>query len=259
MTSTTSKTKYREWIRSRYGSIHQSEPNPRHKNKRWKINQNHIRDTMIDEYSRGFRPEYLITRVYHYDQQSRDKVVEDNKRMNNVVNDFFNPRGKSDYHISLDHFVERHKDKLVKKERIQVKDTILDDYEFDWRMEVRKGGFHIHTLISEISDEVVLTGPKKVRDAIDRIYGIGEIPLSLRDDEGLVRVKTDLLEHSIRNRCDFVSNSNQSIDIQIASEYSGYDGYKGWKGMVAYVTKNMYNVDNMVEIYDKDNSQVLNI
>ena len=29
--------------------------------------------------------------------------------------------------------------------------------------------------------------------------------------------------------------------------------------MVAYVTKNMYNVDNMVEIYDKDNSQVLNI
>ena len=98
-----------------------------------------------------------------------------------------------------------------------------------------------------------------MRDAIDRIYGIGEIPLSLRDDEGLVRVKTDLLEHSIRNRCDFVSNSNQSIDIQIASEYSGYDGYKGWKGMVAYVTKNMYNVDNMVEIYDKDNSQVLNI
>ena len=72
---------------------------------------------MIDEYSIGFKPEYLITRVYHYDQQSRDKVVEDNKRMNNVVNDFFNPRGKSDYHISLDHFVERHKDKYKLKRK----------------------------------------------------------------------------------------------------------------------------------------------
>lgn len=260
MNSTTAKGKYREWIRSRHGSIYQdSDANTKHNNKKWKINQNHIRDTIIDEYCNGFIPAYMVTRTYHYDQQERDLVVEHNKRMNNVINDLFNPRGKNEYYISQDHFIERHKDKLVKKERIPVKDTIRQEYDFDWRMEIKEGGFHTHTLISEIPDETVLTGPKKVRDAVERIYGIGEIPLSLRDEEGLIRVKTELLEHAIRNRCDYVSNSHMSLDIQVAGEYGSYDGYYGWKGMVAYVTKNMYNVDKLVEIYDKENSQVLNI
>ena len=50
-----------------------------------------------------------------------------------------------------------------------------------------------------------------------------------------------------------------SIDIQPSDEYGSFDGYKGWKGQVAYVTKNMYNVDNIVEIYDSKNSSVLDI
>jgi len=67
MNSTTAKGKYREWIRSRHGSIYQdSDANTKHNNKKWKINQNHIRDTIIDEYCNGFIPAYMVTRTYHY-------------------------------------------------------------------------------------------------------------------------------------------------------------------------------------------------
>ena len=45
--------------------------------------------------------------------------------------------------------------------------------------------------------------------------------------------------------------------ISNRDEYGSYDGYIGWKGMVAYVTKTMYNVDNIVEVYDRENSSIL--
>ena len=91
-----------------------------------------------------------------------------------------------------------------------------------------------------------------------RIYGLDEIPLSLQSEGwGMTKVKTDLLDYAIRERCDFMGNSVDSLDIQPASEYAGYDGYKGWKGMVAYVCKKMYNVDNMVEVYDHKNNTIL--
>jgi hypothetical protein len=66
------------------------------------------------------------------------------------------------------------------------------------------------------------------------------------------------MEYAIRQRCDFIGNSKNSLDIQIKEEYSSYQGYKGWKGMVAYCTKKMYNVDNIDEIYDQVNSYILN-
>ena len=79
-------------------------------------NQTHIRETIIDEYSNGIPPSYMITRSYHYDQQDRDLVQEHNDRINRVLDDLFNPRGMSDRWIQKDHFIERHKDKLVKKQ-----------------------------------------------------------------------------------------------------------------------------------------------
>ena len=48
---------------------------------------------------------------------------------------------------------------------------------------------------------------KRVRDTIERVYGLDEIPISLRDEEGLVRVKADLIDRALRDRCDFVSTS----------------------------------------------------
>jgi hypothetical protein len=259
MTSTANKGKYRDWIRSRYGSLYKDDTDEKHRNKGWRINQTHIRETIIDEFSNGMPPSYMITRSYHYDQQDRKKVQEHNDRINRVLDDFFNPRGMSDRWIQKDHFIERHKDKLVKKEQVQVRNTLLNEWEYDWQMEVRQGGFHVHTLLSDPPDDAVTHPSKRVRDAIGRIYGLDEIPLSLRDEEGLVRVKADLIDRAIKDRCDFLSTSIKSIDIQPSNEYAMFDGYRGWKGQIAYVTKKMYNVDNIVEIYDSKNSSVLDI
>ena len=259
MTTTSTTRKYRDWIRSRHGALHKDDADDKHRSKKWRINQTHIRETIIDEYSNGIQPSYMITRSYHYDQQDRDLVQEHNDRINRVLDDFFNPRGMPDRWIQKDHFIERHKDKLVKKQPVKVRDTLMDQWEYDWQMEVKQGGFHVHTLLSNPPDDAVWCPSKRVRDTIERVYGLDEIPISLRDEEGLVRVKADLIDRALRDRCDFVSTSHMSIDIQPSDEYGLFDGYRGWKGQVAYVTKNMYNVDKIVEIYDSKNSSVLDI
>ena len=50
-----------------------------------------------------------------------------------------------------------------------------------------------------------------------------------------------------------------TLTAQIRFLNGEFDGYRGWQGQVAYVTKNMYNVDNIIEIYDSRNSSVLDI
>jgi hypothetical protein len=205
----------------------------------------------------------MVTRTYYYEQNNIKKVKEDNKRMNNVIDDFLNPRSSGDYYICKDHFIEQHKDKLVKKTKKPVLNTIIKEWELDWdgsSVEIKKGGFHVHSLFSEIDDNVVLNPNGKIRKAIEKIYGLDTIPISLLEsDEGLTRVKTDLLEYALRKRCDFIGDSQMSLDIQVSHEYGSFDGYRGWKGMVAYVTKTMYNVDNIVQVYDYDNSDILDI
>ena len=257
------KVQYRSWIKKRYGTIHQEEEDKKYSTKRCKINQNHIRDTFIDEYSNsGFKPEYMVTRSYYYDQDNIKEVKEDNKRVNDVIDDFFNPRETSKYYIVKDHFIEQHKDKLVKKTKKSVLNTIINELELDWdgsSVEIKKGGFHTHSLFSGMDDNIVLNPNGKIRKAIEKIYGLDTIPISLLEsEEGLDKVKRDLLDYALRRRCDFIGKSNMSLDIQSAQEYGRFDGYKGWKGIVAYVTKTMYNVNNIVQVYDYENSEILN-
>jgi len=258
------KVQYREWIKKRYGSIHQEEEDEKYSTKRWKINQNHIRDTFIDEYSNsGFKPEYMVTRTYYYEQDNIKEVKEDNKRVNDVIDDFFNPRESSKYCIIKDHFIEQHKDKLVKKTKKPVLNTIMNEWELDWdgtSVEIKKGGFHTHSLFSGIDDNIVLNPNGQIRKAIEKIYGLDTIPISLLEsEEGLDKVKRDLLDYAMRRRCDFIGKSSMSLDIQSAQEYGRFDGYKGWKGIVAYVTKTMYNIDNIVQVYDYENSEILDL
>jgi len=259
---TKTKEEYRRWIRSRHGTILKDNSNDKHKDKRWRINESHIIETFIEEYElSGFIPSYMITRVYFYNMQKRDEVVKHNHRMNNVIDDMMNPRGMNDYFLMHDHYIERHKDKLLKKpeNKRPVLNTITNRMEMDWsNAEIERGGFHVHTLVSEINDDVILKPNRNIQKAIERIYGLGELPVSLRSEGyGMTKVKTDLLDYAIRERCDFMGNSVDSLDIVPVSEYAGYDGYKGWKGMVAYVCKQMYNVDKIVEIYDNKNNTIL--
>ena len=115
MTLQGSTIEYRNWIRKK-GPIHKIDVNDKHKDKTWKKNLNSIRETFIESYIRsGLIPEYMITRNYYYHVHDIDKVEEDNDRVNKVLGDLFNQRGIIDYEIGIDHFIERHKDKIVRK------------------------------------------------------------------------------------------------------------------------------------------------
>ena len=256
-----SKTKdqYRRWIRDRYGPLHKNDNDDAYKGRKWRINQNCIRDTFIDRYNESpFIPSYMVTVSYYYDQYDMEEVKSNNDRMNKVIDDLFNPRGMDEYVITKDHFIERHKNKLVKKKPQKVLDTIKNEYEFDWEMEVKQGGLHVHTLISGIHDDVITRPNYKIRKLIEKEYGMDQIPISLmQDDWGLEQVKMALLERTLRDRCHYIGTGDNCLKISNRDDYGTYDGYRGWKGMVAYVTKMMYNVDNMVEVYDRENSSIL--
>jgi len=257
MNKTKTRERYRNWIRSKKEPIYKSKDTSKHKDKGWRINQNHIRETFMEEYS-YVKPAYMITRSYYDEQDDRESIVVNNRRMNDVIDDFFNPRGSGEYYITKDHFIERHKDKLVKKSPYRVLDTLMQEYEMDWCVEVKRGGFHVHTLVGPIDDKVIDNPNSRIRKSVPYIYGIEQYPYSLRqDDEGRERIKMDLLEYAIRGRCDFVGNSRQGVDITPVDECKAFDGYSGWRGMVAYVTKTIYNVDMLLEVYDDRNSDIL--
>lgn len=192
----------------------------------------------------------MITRNYYYDQLNRDDVVGDNRRLNDVIGDFFNPRRNPKYRLYTKHFIERHKSTLEMQKPIEVRNTITDKMEYDWTASVKEGGFHVHTLLTSIRDDVINKPNKRIRDAMGELYGNGTQP----DQE---EVKTDLLNYAIRKRCLFIGNSKNSLYIQKSYKYLEYDGYIGWKGLVAYVTKTMYNVDTIDAVYDNKNSTIL--
>lgn len=178
-----------------------------------------------------------------------------------VIEDFFNPRRMPKFYISKNHFIERHKDKLVRKieNKRKVLNTIKNQYELAWtNCEVKKGGFHTHTLLGDIDDDIILNPSIRIQRASEKIWGLNQYPSSLLQDEwGLGLIKTELINYAIRERCEFVGNSNASIDITPEQEYGTFDDYWGWRGMVSYVTKNMYNVDMIDEIYDTENNDLI--
>ncbi len=248
MTLQGSTIEYRNWIRKK-GPIHKIDVNDKHKDKTWKKNLNSIRETFIESYIRsGLIPEYMITRNYYYDVYSRNKVINDNKRVSNVLGDLFNPRDSKEYRLGVTHFIERHKDSFEKNE--------------DNEWVVKLGSFHVHTLVSGIDDKVITRPNRKLKKLIKRVFDHKVVPRSFYETQwGSTFVKKCLIENALRDpeRCSFIGHSKNSLDIQSTEEYAGYDGYTGWKGMVSYVTKNMYNIDNIDEVFDFDNNKLLRI
>ena len=243
-----SPSSYRQYIRERHGSLYKVS-NKDKPMKSYRVNRDIIRDTIIKEYKNsGFEPAYMITRTYYYEVYNRAEVQKDNERLNNVLNDLFNTRGTSEYYVDVNHFIERHEDKLKKKSSKAVKNTITNEYELDWDKELVEGRFHVHSLVGRIDDDVIIQPSSKIRKAIEREYGLDEIPFYSRDDEGIEKLKLDIMERTIRERCRSIGNSLSSLDVRPTNECREYDGYRGWMGAVAYVTKQMYNADKIVEI-----------
>ena len=256
-----SKQSYRRWIRDRNEELFHNNIDDKHSGKKWRTTKLSIINAFIEEYNAsGFYPEYFITRNYWYKQYNRDKVVENNKRLTNVINDFIKPNNSKP--IFIDHFIEKHKDKqrTIKDDDakiVLVKNTISGQYEDDVEYELIEGSYHTHTIVTGIDDDKIFYPNCKIQSAIENVYGMERPPISLLEtDEGLIKIKKDLLNYEIRKRCNFLGNSKESLDITPANENAGRDGFQGWKGLVAYCLKDVYNVDTLLEVYDDKNSSI---
>ena len=233
-----SKQSYRKWIRDRNEGLFQNNIDDKHSGKKWRTTQLSIINAFIEEYNAsGFYPEYFITRNYWYRQSNRDNVVKHNKRLTNVIRDFVKPTNSKP--VFIDHFMEKHKDKqrTIKDDDakiISVKNTILGSYEEDVEYELIEGAYHTHTIITGFDDDKIFYPNSKIQSAIEMVYGMEKPPISLLEtDEGLIKIKKDLLNYEIRNRCDVLGNSKASLVILPADEKAGYDGFQGWRGLFA--------------------------
>ena len=237
------RLKYREWIQKKEGCIYRINHNDKYEDRNWKQNLTLMREKIIDQYmDNGTRPEFMITRSYIRHESDRQLVTRNNKRINAVIDDLFNPRGIKDYYLHKDHYLERHKDELIEEND-------------EWK--VRIGGFHVHTLITEINDNIFLKPNRNIRKSLNHIYGSEIIPMKLVEKKGKNEVVRQLLTHNITRRCGFVGTGKNSINIVGSSDHKEFDGYTGWKGLVSYCTKQMYNTDKIIEIYDHQNSSSL--
>lgn len=261
MNKTMLKKHYKEYIREVNGFTHKDDSaSPTKNRRRWRINRDHIRNTFIEHYiDSGLTPYYLVSVSYWYDEHNRERVEENNDRFNKVINDFFNRYGKDDLTLYVDHFIERREDRLDNKieNKRQILNTITNQYESDWsNREIIEGSLDSHHLISYIPDEIIRKPGKRVTNAIDNVYGRNGLPFHLRDEDRIEEVKCDLIDHVLRKRCGFIGHGEQSLDVRPTDPRKGFDGYSGWKGAVAYVTKQMYNVDKILEVYDYRNSNI---
>ena len=67
------------------------------------------------------KPRYMVTRTYYYYEPDRNKILMHNDRVNRVIDDLFNPRGYDEYHVSKDHFIERHRPTLARNSEDEVR------------------------------------------------------------------------------------------------------------------------------------------
>jgi len=264
MSKETLRKQYEERIReSSNGFIHKDSSSSLGKRTEWRdeISLEHIRHAFIEQYDgSGLIPCFLITNAYYYKEYDREVVVRNNERMNRVVNDFFNQYDRENKRIYIDHFIERYEDSYDDEgsRKSPVLNTITGEYELDWcNREKKQGSFHSHHLVSCIPDEIIIQPGKRVMNGINSVYGGNGLPAYLRDEERIEEVKCDLLDYALRKRCEFIGNSEKSLDVRPIDPRRSFDGYSGWKGAVAYVTKNMTSVDKIVQIYDGRNSNIL--
>ena len=205
------RSNYRQYIQRRCGNIHRTESNDKHHKKNWKKNLTILRENIIDQYQYNMKkPRYMVTRTYYYYEPDRNKILMHNDRVNRVIDDLFNPRGIKDYYLHKDHYLERHKDELIEEND-------------EWK--VRIGGFHVHTLITEINDNIFLKPNRNIRKSLNHIYGSEIIPMKLVEKKGKNEVVRQLLTHNITRRCGFVGTGKNSINIIGSSDHKEFDGY----------------------------------
>ena len=217
-----------------------------------------IRDFLITETDFcEYKPNWFISISYLQDY-SRDQLLKYHKRLNDVIQDTFDPYEMNV--ICKGYFIEKGKKKLIEKRDLKVLNTISDVYEYDKEMTLKDGSYGTH-LVLTLYPSILDKPNKKIRKLWQTMYWEfgGRPPMHLLEEENQELLLAETLEFVIRDRCpSFIANGDDAIQIDPIDRRRVFKdtGEKGWRGALHYCTKQIFCKDQFLEIFDEKNSNI---
>ena len=217
-----------------------------------------IRDFLITETDFcEYKPNWFISISYLQDY-SRDQLLKYHKRLNDVIQDTFDPYEMNV--ICKGYFIEKGKKKLIEKRDLKVLNTISDVYEYDKEMTLKNGSYGTH-LVLTLYPSILDKPNKKIRKLWSTMYWDfgGKPPSYLLEEENQELLLAETLEFVIRDRCpSFIANGDDAIQIDRIDNRRVFKdtGERGWKGALHYCTKQIFCKDQFLEVFDEKNSNI---
>ena len=217
-----------------------------------------IRDFLITETDFcEYKPNWFISISYLQDY-SRDQLLKYHKRLNDVIQDTFDPYEMNV--ICKGYFIEKGKKKLIEKRDLKVLNTISDVYEYDKEMTLKNGSYGTH-LVLTLYPSILDKPNKKIRKLWSTMYWEfgGRPPIHLLEEENRELLLAETLEFVIRDRCpSFIANGDDAIRVDRIDDRRVFKdtGEKGWKGALHYCTKQIFCKDQFLEVFDEMNSNI---
>ena len=217
-----------------------------------------IRDFLIKETDFStYEPNWFISISYLQDY-SRDQLLKFHKRLNDVIQDTFDPYEMNV--ICKGYFIEKGKKKLIEKRDLKVLNTISDVYEYDKEMTLKNGSYGTH-LVLTLCPSILDKPNKRIRKLWSTMYWDfgGKPPSYLLEEENQELLLAETIEFVIRDRCpSFIANGDDAIQIDRIDDHRVFKdtGEKGWKGALHYCTKQIFCKDQFLEVFDEKNSNI---
>jgi len=205
----------------------------------------------------AYKPNWFISISYLQDY-SRDQLLKYHKRLNDVIQDTFDPYEMNV--ICKGYFIEKGKKKLIEQRDLKVLNTISDVYEYDKEMTLKDGSYGTH-LVLTLYPSILDKPNKRVRKLWQTMYWDfgGRPPMHLLEEENRELLLAETLEFVIRDRCpSFIANGEDAIQVDRIDDHRVFKdtGEKGWKGALHYCTKQIYCKDQFLEVFDEKNSNI---
>ena len=205
----------------------------------------------------AYIPNWFISISYLQDY-SRDQLLKYHKRLNDVIQDTFDPYEMNV--ICKGYFIEKGKKKLIEKRDLKVLNTISDVYEYDKEMTLKNGSYGTH-LVLTLYPSILDKPNKRVRKLWQTMYWDfgGRPPMNLLEEENRELLLAETLEFVIRDRCpSFIANGDDAIQVDRIDDRRVFKdtGEKGWKGALHYCTKQIFCKDQFLEVFDEKNSNI---
>ena len=205
----------------------------------------------------AYKPNWFISISYLQDY-SRDQLLKYHKRLNDVIQDTFDPYEMNV--ICKGYFIEKGKKKLIEKRDLKVLNTISDVYEYDKEMTLKNGSYGTH-LVLTLYPSILDKPNKRIRKLWSSMYWDfgGRPPMHLLEEENQELLLAETLEFVIRDRCpSFIANGDDAIQVDRIDDHRVFKdtGEKGWKGALHYCTKQIFCKDQFLEVFDEMNSNI---